>query len=360
MDRTIKGRGALSNHQGRFARRERLPDLDALAAAAAAAEEPEEPPKLTTRLHVDRARSIVSRNRSPDIPFEQSVNAYRGCEHGCVYCYARTTHSYLDLSPGRDFETEIFYKPDAVALLRSELAAPGYRASPLALGTNTDPYQPVERRLGITRGILELMLEWRHPVTIVTKGAGILRDLDLLTALAELELVEAHVSLTTLDNDLKRKLEPRTAGPAQRLNMIQQLSARGIPTGVLTAPIIPALNDHELERLLESAADHGARSAGYVLLRLPHEVEGLFVEWLQEHFPDRAEHVLSLVRQLRGGALYDSEFHRRQRGSGPFAALLAARFRAALKRLGLDGETVLRTDLFEPRRPDEPQLKLDW
>jgi DNA repair photolyase len=360
MDRTIKGRGALSNHQGRFARRERLPDLDALAAAAAAAEEPEEPPKLTTRLHVDRARSIVSRNRSPDIPFEQSVNAYRGCEHGCVYCYARTTHSYLDLSPGRDFETEIFYKPDAVVLLRKELTAPGYRVSPLALGTNTDPYQPVERQLGITRGILELMLEWRHPVTIVTKGAGILRDLDLLTALAELGLVEAHVSLTTLDNDLKRKLEPRTAGPAQRLNMIRQLSASGVPTGVLTAPIIPALNDHELERLLESAAEHGARSAGYVLLRLPHEVEGLFVEWLQEHFPDRAEHVLSLVRQLRGGALYDSEFHRRQRGSGPFAALLAARFRAARKRFGLDGETVLRTDLFKPRRPEEPQLKLDW
>lgn len=360
MNRTIKGRGALSNHPGRFARRERLPDIDALAAAAAASEEPEEPPKLPTRLHVDRARSIVSRNRSPDIPFEQSVNAYRGCEHGCVYCYARTTHSYLDLSPGRDFETEIFYKPEAVALLRKELAAPGYRASPLALGTNTDPYQPVERQLGLTRGILELMLEWRHPVTIVTKGAQILRDLDVLAALAKLDLVEVHVSLTTLDNDLKRRLEPRTAGPAQRLNMMSQLSSNGIPTGVITAPIIPALNDHELERLLEAAAEHGAANAGYVLLRLPHEVEPLFVEWLREHYPDRAEHVLSLVRQLRGGALYDAEFHRRQRGSGPFAALLAARFRAARKRLRLERATALRTDLFAPRRASQPQLELDW
>lgn len=360
MDRIIKGRGALSNREGRFARRERLPDLDALAAAAAAEESDGASQPLTTHLHVDRARSIVTRNRSPDIPFEQSVNAYRGCEHGCVYCYARTTHSYLDLSPGRDFETEIFYKPDAVALLRSELAARSYRVSPLALGTNTDPYQPVERRLGITRGILELLLEWRHPVTIVTKGAAILRDLDVLGELAKLDLVEAYVSLTTLDNDLKRRLEPRTAGPAQRLNMIRQLSASGVPTGVLTAPIIPALNDHELEHLLESAAAHGARSAGYVLLRLPHEVEGLFVEWLQEHYPDRAEHVLSLVRQLSGGALYDSQFHRRQRGAGPFAALLAARFRAARKRFGLDGQTSLRTDLFQPRKPEEPQLALDW
>jgi DNA repair photolyase len=360
MDRTIKGRGALSNHQGRFARRDRLPDLEALAAAAAASEEPDEPPKLPTNLHVDRARTILTRNRSPDIPFEQSVNAYRGCEHGCVYCYARTTHSYLDLSPGRDFETEIFYKPEAVALLRKELAAPGYECSPLALGTNTDPYQPVERQLGITRGILELMLEWRHPVTIVTKGAGILRDLDVLSSLAALDLVEVHVSLTTLDNELKRKLEPRTAGPAQRLRMIRELSSRGVPTGVLTAPIIPAINDHELERLLEAAAEHGAGSAGYVLLRLPHEVEGLVVEWLHEHFPDRAEHVLSLVRQLRGGALYDSQYHRRQRGSGPFAALLAARFRAAQKRFQLGRETVLRTDLFAPSRAQEPQLELDW
>jgi DNA repair photolyase len=360
MDRTLKGRGALSNHQGRFARRERVPDAEALAAAAAASDEADETPKLATRLHVDNARTIVSRNRSPDIPFEQSVNAYRGCEHGCVYCYARTTHSYLDLSPGRDFETEIFYKPAAVALLREELAKPGYRVSALALGTNTDPYQPAERDLRITRGILELMLELRHPVTIVTKGATLLRDLDILAALAERELVAVHVSLTTLDNELKRRLEPRTAGPAQRLNMIRQLAASGVPAGVITAPIIPALNDHELERLLEAAAAHGATSAGYVLLRLPHEVEGLFVEWLHEHYPDRAEHVLSLVRQLRGGALYDAEFHSRQRGQGPFAALLAARFRAARKRLALDRETELRSDLFEPPTAGGSQLALDW
>jgi DNA repair photolyase len=360
MNRTIKGRGALSNQQGRFARYERVPDLEALAAAATASDEAEEPPRLATTVRIDQARSIIARNASPDIPFEQSINAYRGCEHGCVYCYARTTHSYLDLSPGRDFETQIFYKPHAADLLRKELAASNYTVSPIALGTNTDPYQPVERELLVTRRILTLLLECRHPVTLVTKGALILRDLDLLTALAEQQLVSVYVSLTTLDDDLKRRLEPRTAGPKQRLNMIRQLAAAGIPTGVMTAPVIPALNDHELERLLEAAADNGATNAGYVMLRLPNEVEGLFIEWLQEHYPDRAEHVLSLVRQLSGGSLYRAQFHRRQRGSGPFAALIEARFRAARKRLKLDREAVLRTDLFAPPRSAQPQLTLDW
>lgn len=358
MDGKQKGRGALSNHAGRFARYERDRDPEALAAAALAAED-DGASNPATELHVDHARTIIAHNRSPDIPFEQSINPYRGCEHGCIYCYARATHSYLDLSPGRDFETQIFYKPNAVELLRRELAAPGYRASPIALGTNTDPYQPVERELKIMRGILELLLEVQHPVTIVTKGRLILRDLDVLAALAERGLVAVSVSLTTLDAELKRRLEPRTAGPKQRLNMIRQLAAAGIPTGVLTAPIIPAINDHELERLLEAAAEHGATSAGYVLLRLPHEVEPLFVEWLNAHYPERSAHVQGLVRQLRGGALNDAQFHRRQRGTGPLAALLQARFRVAARRLGLEHRTTLRTDLFRPPR-HSPQLALDW
>ena len=359
IDGKIKGRGALSNAEGRFARRRLDPDLDALAAAAAAAAE-DEPAKLPTTLHVDSARSIIARNHSPDIPFDQSINPYRGCEHGCIYCYARATHSYLDLSPGRDFETEIFYKPNAVELLRAELAAPRYEVSPIALGTNTDPYQPVERDLKVTRGILELLLDRKHPATIVTKGALILRDLDVLRALAELNLVAVHVSLTTLDDELKRRMEPRTAGPKQRLNMIRQLASAGIPTGVMTAPIIPALNDHELEGMLEAAAAHGAGSAGYVLLRLPHEVAPLFVEWLRAQYPDRAEHVLSLLRQLHGGGLYDSQYHHRQRGAGPFAALLKARFAKARRRYGLEREITLRTDLFAPPRASRPQLDLGF
>jgi DNA repair photolyase len=359
MDGKIKGRGALSNQRGRFARYAREPDVEALASAAAAAEEPK-PTKLATNLHVDHARTIIARNHSPDLPFSQSINPYKGCEHGCIYCYARATHSYLDLSPGRDFETEIFYKPNAVALLRTELAAPRYEVSPIALGTNTDPYQPVERDLGVTRSILELLLELKHPATIVTKGALILRDLDVLRALAEQNLVAVHVSLTTLDDELKRRMEPRTAGPKQRLSMLRQLADAGIPTGVMTAPIIPALNDHELEAMLEAAAESGARSAGYVLLRLPHEVEPLFVEWLRAQYPARAEHVLSLLRQLRGGALYDSRFHGRQRGSGPFAALLKARFEKARRRFGLEQETALRLDLFRPPRLAKPQLDLGF
>ncbi len=358
MDGRIKGRGALSNREGRFARREREPDFDALEAAAAADED--EPAKLATHLHVDNARTIVARNRSPDIPFSQSINPYRGCEHGCIYCYARQTHSYLDLSPGRDFETEIFYKPNAVELLRAELDRPGYEVSPIAFGTNTDPYQPVERKLELTRALLELLLEHRHPLTIVTKGALILRDLDLLAKLAELELVAVHVSVTTLDDELKRRMEPRTAGPKQRLAMLRALSRAGIPAGVMAAPVIPALNDHELEGILEAAAEAGAGSAGYVLLRLPHEVEPLFVEWLRAQYPNRAEHVLSLLRQLRGGALYESGFGSRQRGFGPFAALLQARFEKARRRFGLTQETELRTDLFAPPRAARPQLDLGF
>jgi DNA repair photolyase len=350
----IKGRGALSNLEGRFARRTLEPDPDGPGPDE---REAHIAPAPSTELHIDRARSIIARNDSPDIGFSQSINPYRGCEHGCVYCYARPSHSYLDLSPGRDFETQIFYKPNAVELLRAELAKPEYVVSPIAFGTNTDPYQPVERNLLLMRGILELLLELRHPLTIVTKGGLILRDVDLLAELAGHGLAAVHVSLTTLDDELKRRMEPRTAGPKQRLRMVRELAGRGIPTGVLLAPIIPGLNDHELEQMLERAADAGARSAGYVLLRLPHEVKALFEEWLREHYPDRAEHVLSLVRQMHGGALYDSTFHGRQRGSGPFADLLRARFERARRHHALDAETNLCTDLF--RKPTAPSGQLD-
>jgi DNA repair photolyase len=361
MNGKIKGRGALSNADGRFARYEHEPDLEALAAAAAADDEAGiEAPKPLTNLHIDSARTIIARNQSPDIGFDRSINPYRGCEHGCIYCYARATHSYLDLSPGRDFETEIFYKPNAVELLRAELARPGYEVSPIAFGTNTDPYQPVERQLRVTRGLFELLLTHKHPITIVTKGALILRDLDLLRAFAEQDLVAVHVSVTTLDDELKRRMEPRTAGPKQRLAMIRQLSAAGIPTGVMAAPMIPALNDHELEGILEAAAENGAGNAGYVLLRLPHEVAPLFVEWLREHYPDRAEHVLSLVKQLRGGELYDSRWGTRQRGVGPFAALLKARFQKARRRYGLEREVALSCDKFVPPRPAKRQIELGF
>src|SRR5688572_12090149 len=348
------GRGAVSNPAGRFepTRSEVVDDgwgtID------------EELPPLETTVQPEPARSIISRNKSPDIPFDQSINPYRGCEHGCIYCYARATHSYLDLSPGRDFETEIFYKPNAVELLRAELATPGYEVSAIAFGTNTDPYQPIERQLNVTRALLELLLELKHPITIVTKGALILRDLDLLRAFAEQELIAVHVSVTTLDDELKRRMEPRTAGPKQRLAMIRQLAAAGIPTGVMAAPVIPALNDHELERILEAAAENGAGNAGYVLLRLPHEVAPLFVEWLHEHYPDRAEHVLSLVKQLRGGELYDSRWGTRQRGLGPFAALLQARFGKAVRRLGLMRDVTLRTDKFVRPRQRKPQIELEF
>ncbi|HZF30474.1 MAG TPA: PA0069 family radical SAM protein [Gammaproteobacteria bacterium] len=344
-----KGRGALSNREGRFARH--TTELDAETACTDALDG-EAPAAPRTELHVDNARTIIARNASPDLPFSQSINPYRGCEHGCVYCYARTTHAYLDLSPGRDFETQIYYKPNAVELLAAELARPDYLVSPIALGTNTDPYQPVERRLGLTRGILELLLELRHPLTIVTKSGAVLRDLDLLEKLAAHGLAAVYVSVTTLDDELKRRLEPRTAGPKERLHVLRELSAHGVPTGVMAAPMIPALNDHELEAILERAAECGARSAGYVLLRLPHEVKALFEEWLREHYPDRAEHVLSLIRQMHGGALYDSTFHNRQRGAGPFAQLLRARFERARRTHGLDRETSLNTSLF--RRPAAP------
>jgi DNA repair photolyase len=354
MDRVLKGRGATINPAGRFAGSvtEEVDD---------GWERAEMPDSIATEVRPELARSIIARNDSPDIPFEQSINPYRGCEHGCVYCYARPSHAYVDLSPGIDFETKIFYKADAARLLRAELARPGYRCQPIMLGANTDPYQPVEKRLGVTRQILEVLLELRHPVTVITKGALVLRDLELLTALAALNLVRVTVSLTTLDPELKRTLEPRTASPQARLRVIAELARARVPVGVLTAPMIPAVNDHELEALLEAAAAAGATSAGYVLLRLPHEVKDLFRAWLEQHLPLRAAHVMSLVQQARGGRDNDPRFGLRMRGAGPWADMLRARFERARARLGLDGgrRPELDTAGFRPPRRGG-QLELNW
>ena len=316
-------------------------------------------PPPRTEVTPDDSRSIIVRITSPDLGFDRSINPYRGCEHGCVYCYARPTHAYLGLSPGLDFETKLRAKFDAASLLERELAKPGYECQPIALGTNTDPYQPVERRLRITRGVLEVLARCRHPLTIVTKSAAVVRDLDLLAPMARDDLARVAISVTSLDGDLARRLEPRAAAPYRRLQAIRQLSDAGVPTAVMVAPIIPALTDHEIERILEAAAAAGATSAGYVLLRLPHEVKELFAGWLAAHAPGRAEHVLSLVRQCRGGKLYDATFGRRMRGDGPYAQLIERRVAAAKRRIGLaETKRPLRTDLFVPPDPDERQLRL--
>lgn len=325
-----KGRGAVSNPEGRFA-------VTAHAAVDDGWGGLDEPlPPLETTLRPDAARSVISRNDSPDIPFQQSINPYRGCEHGCVYCYARPSHAYLDLSPGLDFETKIFFKERAAERLEAELRKPRYQCLPITLGANTDPYQPAERKLGVTRDILEVLLRYRHPVAIITKSALVQRDLDLLTALAAEKLVSVAVSLTTLEPALKRSLEPRAASPGARLKTMEALAGAGIPVSVMAAPMIPMVNDAELEKILAAAAAAGARNAGYVLLRLPYEVKDLFREWLATHFPQRAEHVMSLIRQSRGGKDYDATFGKRMRGTGQFADLIAQRFRAACRRYGLN------------------------
>ncbi len=352
-----KGRGAVSNPTGRYEPGRRVAEDDGWGAP----DEDDLPPFRTTVAY-DASRTIIARNQSPDIPFDQSINPYRGCEHGCVYCYARPTHAYLGLSPGLDFETKLFAKPDAPALLRQELAKPGYRPALIALGTNTDPYQPVERGLRITRGILEVLAECHHPVGIVTKSALIQRDIDILGPMAARGLAMAYVSVTTLDRDLARRMEPRAAAPTRRLETIRALAQAGIPTGVMTAPIIPALNDHEMERILEEAAGAGAAFAGYVLLRLPLEIKDLFSEWLQAHAPGKARHVLSLVRQTHGGALYDPAFGRRMKGEGPYAQLIAQRFKLACERLGFNRQR-WRGDISQFRPPvpepaDRRQLSL--
>ncbi|MGC8519600.1 MAG: PA0069 family radical SAM protein, partial [Steroidobacteraceae bacterium] len=307
------------------------------------------------------ARALISTNDSPDIPFEQSINPYRGCSHACVYCYARPSHAYMGFSSGLDFETKLFYKADAAALLRHELDRPGYLCKPITLGANTDPYQPIERQLRVTREILEVLTACRHPVTLITKSALVLRDLDLLGALAKDNLVQVGVSITTLDAELKRCMEPQTASPAARLRTVRELTAAGIPAGVLVAPVIPALTDQDLEGILEAAAAAGAQWAGYVLLRLPHELHTLFSEWLQAHYPDRAAHVLSLIRQMRQGRQNDPRFGSRMRGEGPFADLLRARFQAACRRRGLNTGRNASLDVGRFRRPSaSAQLTLNF
>jgi DNA repair photolyase len=357
-DRQIlhKGRGATSNPKVRFESVDVDPFDDGWDTLARAREDDPAPP---TEVMPDASRSVIVRNTSPDIPFDRSINPYRGCEHGCVYCYARPTHAYLGLSPGLDFETKLHAKFDAATLLERELGRPGYACQPIALGTNTDPYQPVERRLKITRGVLEVLARCQHPVTIVTKSAAVVRDLDLLAPMARRNLARVAISVTTLDGELARRLEPRAAAPHRRLQAIRELSAAGVPTAVMVAPIIPALTDQEIERILAAGTAAGASSAGYVLLRLPHEVKELFEDWLSAHAPGRAAHVLSLVRQCRGGRLYDATFGRRMRGEGPYAQLIERRFAAAKRRLGLAVESrPLRTDLFVAPAREGGQLRL--
>ena len=365
-----RGRGALSNETSRFDTEKRIRTTDGWESEASAgpAEDDELPP-LRTTLTRDATRTIIARNTSPDIGFDRSINPYRGCEHGCIYCFARPTHAYLGLSPGLDFETKILFKPDAARLLTAELASPKYRPDVIAMGTNTDPYQPVERELKVTRQILQVLNAFNNPVGIVTKGQLITRDIDILGDMAKRNLAEVFLSITTLDKDLARAMEPRASAPHRRLEAIRALTAAGIPTGVMTAPMIPGLNDHEMEAILEAARDAGATRAGFTVLRLPLEIKELFEEWLRQHRPDRAERVLSLVRQMRGGALYQAEFGLRMRGEGPIAQLLSARFAAAVKRLELNRvrfrlETMAfrvpesaRTALTDAKR-DARQMKL--
>jgi DNA repair photolyase len=342
-----KGRGAASNDSGRFEAEKRVPFDDGWGAVD------EEPVPLTTTVSVDSTRTIIARNDSPDIGFDRSINPYRGCEHGCIYCYARPSHAYLGLSPGLDFESRLFSKPQAAALLAAELSKKGYCCRPLALGSNTDPYQPVERRLGVTRSILQVLCDFRHPVTIVTKSALIERDLDILAAMAKERLGIVTVSVTTLDRVLARRMEPRAATPERRLEAIAALAAACVPTGVLAAPMIPALNDNEMEQILERARAAGATSAGYTLLRLPLELKGLFKEWLEAQFPGKAGHVLSLVAQSHGGRLYDSTWSKRMTGSGPYAEMLRLRFERACRKLGFDQRTTEPLDTSRFRRPPQ-------
>ena len=316
---------------------------------------------------IQRARTIIARNDSPDIPFTQSINPYQGCEHGCVYCYARPSHAYLDLSPGLDFETKLFAKPDAPALLRAELGKRGYVCDPIALGTNTDPYQPIEREWKVTRQIIEVLAEHEHPFTIVTKNALVERDIDLIAPMAAKNMARVYLSITSLDRDLARTLEPRASAPQRRLQALRTLSDAGIPVGVMVAPVIPQLNDKDLEAILEAAAAHGATAAGWVMLRLPREVAPLFRAWLDEHHPLRAAHVMSLVQQLRGGRDYDAAFGTRMRGTGIYADLIEKRFALACKRLELNrdrgasasgvAQNTLDTSRFRPPR-DRNQLDL--
>ena len=349
-----RGRGAVSNPAVRYDRQ----SVQAFDDGWAFLTEAEDLPPLGTTLHRDRSKSAISWNDSPDIGFDRAVNPYRGCEHGCIYCYARPSHAYLGYSPGLEFETEIVYKPDIAALLERELSKPGYQPRTLALGSNTDPYQPVERTMRLTRAVLEVLDRFSHPVTIVTKSATVVRDSDILQRLAARGLVRVYMSVTTLDPALARRMEPRASAPALRLQAIGALAASGIPVGVLAAPMIPGLTDAELESILEAAHAAGARSAGYVLLRLPLELRDMFTAWLNEHVPDRARRVLALIRETRAGALNDSRFHDRFRGSGPYANVLQQRFDRMRRKLRFAERTPLDASQFRPPAAQEAQLAL--
>jgi DNA repair photolyase len=354
--KALRGRGALSNPAGRFERQDVEEVHDGWY-------EEDQPDTIATTVEPDRARGIITTNKSPDIPFEQSINPYRGCEHGCVYCYARPSHAYMGLSAGIDFETRLFYKADAGKVLEEELARPGYVCKPITIGANTDPYQPIERDMKVTRSVLEVLARTRHPASIITKSALVLRDLDLLVDMARDGLMSVAISITSLSVETKRVLEPRTASPQARLRALRELNAAGIPSGVMAAPVIPAITDHEMEAILEAAAASGALWAGYTLVRLPYEIKDLFREWLAEHFPDRAAHVMSLIRDMRGGRDYDSTFGDRMRGTGPIAELLRNRFKIACKRFGLNSggrETARNTKLFRPPPREGSQLLLGF
>ena len=349
-----KGRGALSNQTGRF---ESLVKEDFDDGWDDTDKYPE---KITTQLFVDTAKTVITYNQSPDVPFDRSINPYRGCEHGCVYCFARPTHAYLGLSPGLDFETKLFYKPDAPELLQAELAAKNYRPAPIALGINTDAYQPVERQLRLTRRLLEVLCEAQHPVTIVTKSSLIERDLDVLSTMAQDNLIHVCLSITSLNADLARRLEPRAAAPKRRLQTLATLADAGVPVSVLVAPLIPILNDHELETILQQCRAAGALDADYVLLRLPHELKDLFTEWLHTHEPLKAEHVMNRIYDSRGGKAYDSTFSVRMRGTGQYAELLAQRFHLAIKKLAFPGACALNTHLFKPKSLSGQVDLFDW
>ncbi|MBP1850411.1 PA0069 family radical SAM protein [Rhizobium halophytocola] len=347
-----RGRGAGLNPSGRFESSERVAFDDGWQSL-------EDLPALKTEVQVERPRSVITRNESPDIPFDRSINPYRGCEHGCIYCFARPSHAYMGLSAGLDFETRLFAKPDAAKLLERELAKPGYKPRTIAIGTNTDPYQPIEREWRIMRQILEVLDRANHPVAIVTKSALVMRDIDILSSMAQRGLAKVGISVTTLDRKLARSMEPRTSTPTKRLEAIKALSEAGIPVAVMVAPVIPGLNDHEIERIMDSAKAAGASEASYVLLRLPLEVSPLFRDWLLQNYPDRYRHVMSLVRSMRGGKDYDAEFGKRMKGAGPYAWQISRRFEMTAKRLGLARRGIqMRDDLFVPPNGSGVQLSL--
>jgi DNA repair photolyase len=356
-DQAVKGRGAVSNRPGRFEPGQRPREDDGWAMPGDHGEEDDAPP-LRTTVAIDASRSIISRNQSPDIPFEQSINPYRGCEHGCVYCFARPTHAYLGHSPGLDFESKLYVKPEAAKLLEAELRKPGYKPAMIAMGTNTDPYQPIERRYQVTRQILEVLNAFNLPVGITTKSANVTRDIDILSDMAKRNLAKVYVSVTTLDRDLARELEPRASTPTRRIAAIKALAEAGIPVGVSVAPVIPVLTDPEIERIIEAGAAAGATSVNWTILRLPLEIKDLFIEWLKAHAPLKVDHVLNLVKDTHGGVIYRSEFGKRMRGDGPYADLIRMRVAKAANRLGLNRYR-WDVDLTQFRVPKKPSPQGD-